>query len=356
MRPELIPTPAPRPGARPGVLAACVLIAAACLGTAAPALAQERVAAPSDGRANGMRYLTWPGKVDRSRPVPRAAPPLPVPRRDTPPSGAIMTFAPAPPTTTTVPTRYSARTGPGPTPATTWIADARAPAPAFAPGFVPAPPLNRAETAPPYAARPLVRPETAAAYAPPPAPPPRPPVESDTAPTYAPPPPARVAADTGPAPAPTPTPRTENLVVAPPSPSGRTDRFPVEAAPPVSVTASDFDPMAPRRDAPIFRLLNRNAAPAPVPEDAAAADAPPAPQRSAPEAAPPPPLADDRSPRRYSVHRANGQAPDRTPLPDPVFLDSAPVDLAEPPAAPTVVRNVDGRIRAVLPNEDPTLP
>ena len=45
------------------------------------------------------------------------------------------------------------------------------------------------------------------------------------------------------------------------------------------------------------------------------------------------------------------------PLPDPVLLDSAPVDLAEPPETPTVVRNVNGRLTAITPaSEDPAQP
>ncbi|PZO01623.1 MAG: hypothetical protein DCF28_09770, partial [Alphaproteobacteria bacterium] len=65
----------------------------------------------------------------------------------------------------------------------------------------------------------------------------------------------------------------------------------------------------------------------------------------------------DRTPRRYSVHRANGQSPDRVPLPDPVLLDSPAVDLAEPPESPTVVRNINGRLTAIAPaSEDPARP
>ena len=180
-----------------------------------------------------------------------------------------------------------------------------------------------------------------------------------------------VAADSGPA-------VTETIVEqpmpeAPPPPAREApiaSPAPVVVAPPAEPA---FDPMAPRRDAPIFRMLGRNTSPAPmddravVPEptpepapDAAPQTTPPpleaepAPQAQAQPA--PPPGSVDRSPRRYSVHRANGQAPDRTPLPDPVFLDSAPIDLAEPPEAPTVMRNVNGRIQAITPSEDPVLP
>lgn len=52
-------------------------------------------------------------------------------------------------------------------------------------------------------------------------------------------------------------------------------------------------------------------------------------------AAPPSPaaLAADR-PRLYSLHRDYGEQPDRTPLPEPVYLDHLPVDLAAPPPEP----------------------
>ena len=46
--------------------------------------------------------------------------------------------------------------------------------------------------------------------------------------------------------------------------------------------------------------------------------------------------------RYYSVHREAGREPDPTTLPAPFFLDSAPVDLAEPPPPPTLMRNQGG--------------
>ncbi len=128
-----------------------------------------------------------------------------------------------------------------------------------------------------------------------------------------------------PPPAPMPTP------VPAPIPAIRVQ--PAEAA----VAA---DPMAPRRDAPIFRL---GAAAAPVASEQAA----PQPVRQA--------AAISGSPARYySLHRQNGRQPDAIAMPAPVYLEALPVelerapqseDLAEPPAAPTVLRDSNGRVR-----------
>ena len=128
--------------------------------------------------------------------------------------------------------------------------------------------------------------------------------------------------------------------------------------------------MAPRRDAPIFRL-QRTAPDAPV-----AASTPPTPTpapaaRAEPQAAqpqtPPQPLAaaPQEGARYYSLHRQAGRQPDATPMPAPVYLDALPVDLtsvpastdlAEPPAAPNLIRNANGRLQALPDNQDPSLP
>lgn len=117
------------------------------------------------------------------------------------------------------------------------------------------------------------------------------------------------------------------------------------------------DPMAPRRDAPIFSMAS-SAAPAPTPAPTAApAPAPrtqPTPGDVAARPAAPAPVArasDD--PRYYSVHRMAGRDPDPIPLPAPFFLDAAPVDLAEPPPPPTIVRNGAGAVAAT---PEPDLP
>ncbi len=110
------------------------------------------------------------------------------------------------------------------------------------------------------------------------------------------------------------------------------------------------DPMAPRRDAPIFRL---SAAAATAPEPAA-----PQPVRQA--------VASSGSQARYySLHRQNGRQPDAIAMPAPVYLDALPVelerapqseDLAEPPAAPTVLRDSNGRVRPAPPTTNDDIP
>ncbi|MNY34470.1 hypothetical protein D3C86_1688160 [compost metagenome] len=118
--------------------------------------------------------------------------------------------------------------------------------------------------------------------------------------------------------------------------------------------------MAPRRDAPIFRL--QRAAPSePVAAPSAPSPATAAPQPQAqPQAqsqAQPQPLqaAPQEGARYYSVHRQAGRQPDATPLPPAVYLDGLPVeltsppastDLAEPPAQPALIRNSNGRLQA----------
>lgn len=338
-------------------------ILAGTLALATPVLAQQRVSTPGDGRSSGMRYLTWPGKGEHRAPIAPTAVTAPEPREETEGRGPILSM-PSQPLVAPVATRYSARTSPGPTPATAWVSGAPTPSPApydsrtaMMPepprGFAPAPPLaGPARDTPTYAPPRVEAPryETPSYEAPRPERPvydmpPSAPVEADTpTPTYAPiPAEARrtpVAADTGPAAA--------------------------ETAPPTDAPPAGVDPYAPRADAPIFRLLNRNSQPAPAPTAAdpqptvRAAETAPPPAPSAAAAPSPYPVAaseTDRSPRRYSVHRANGQSPDRVPLPDPVLLDSAPVDLAEPPETPTVVRNINGRLTAITPaSEDPSQP
>jgi hypothetical protein len=129
--------------------------------------------------------------------------------------------------------------------------------------------------------------------------------------------------------------------------------------PPSPETDADqpADPMAPRRDAPIFRLQQT----APAPEQAAEAAAA-APQG---QAATPRPRyvaevtnTGERPPqqgaRYYSVHRQNGRQPDTLAMPDPTYVDALAItmtqtpasqDLAEPEQGPTLIRDSQGRTR-----------
>ena len=125
------------------------------------------------------------------------------------------------------------------------------------------------------------------------------------------------------------------------------------------------DPMAPRRDAPIFRLQRPTpAAPAPIPGPSAStenapaapqAEAAPAPRQMASVTANPSDHPQMQASRRYSVHRQNGQQPDAVAIPQPTYVDALAVtltdmpagrDLAEPAAGPNLYRDNQGRIRA----------
>ena len=147
-----------------------------------------------------------------------------------------------------------------------------------------------------------------------------------------------------------------------PEHGGRGQPVPAElAAPtpqPAPVALSD-DPMAPRRDAPIFRLQQGapavQAAPAPAPSPDGQAEAPPEPRQIAVVAANPDDRPAEQGARYYSVHRQSGRAPDALTLPEPTYVDAlaitAPVtiasqDLAQPDPGPTLIRDVQGRVRA----------
>lgn len=126
------------------------------------------------------------------------------------------------------------------------------------------------------------------------------------------------------------------------------------------------DPMAPRRDAPIFRMQQ--------PQSEAQAQSAPQQAASNPGEIASPVLTQPvagrtpsgqayagaepprESARYYSVHRAEGRQPDPISMPESVYLDNAPIDLAEPPAAPVSTRTVNGRAQVVVPNQDPSLP
>lgn len=129
-----------------------------------------------------------------------------------------------------------------------------------------------------------------------------------------------------------------------PEQGGRGQPAPAEVAmssappAPVAVTNADapVDPMAPRRDAPIFRI-QQPAAPAAAQPEGAAPAAP-----------------TEQGARYYSVHRQNGRAPDPVSIPAPSYVEGLAVttpvslasqDLAEPQAGPTLIRDAQGRTR-----------
>lgn len=352
---------------RPTFLAASCTVAVALGGlvVAAPASAQQA----SSGAAPGLRYLGWSGKPAQ------AAPGMPVPAgqdglRRYPgiiprQSAAPMSSAPMPLNAAPVsmasagrPSRY----GPTPvnrlTPASVWLNNAPAPAPYAEalppPAYAPPPPAYPRQPA--YQPQPVAAPVPRPVYTAAPAPAPQP--------TYLPSSPARGPITTS-APADAPMSAYADAPV------------PALAAPQPGFEAA-FDPMAPRRDAPIFRmgrdaptyqntqvqgaaqpgaLSDGSAAPLPMAtQPQGQQQQPPAQYAPAAYAANEPPR---EGPRYYSVHRAAGHQPDATRMPEAVYLDSAPVasgDLAEPPETPLPGRTVNGRVQNIVPNEDPSLP
>ncbi|WP_191558884.1 hypothetical protein [Brevundimonas aurantiaca] len=282
---------------RPALLLSSVLFAA--LAGAGAAAAQ--VATTSEG----LRYLSWPGKPPVARgpdarassaqtTAPRAAlAALPLARLDAPASTAV-----------------AARRGL--TPASDWLSPAVASQPVSQPrpyeATTPQPaPVQVASAQPEPVQAPIVRAPVVQA------------------------PVVQAAADrTAPAPqnAPQPTPQADAL----------------------------GDPMAPRRDAPIFRLTQTSmaaAAPAATPPvQTAAVQAEASPLASVPSAVP-------QGARFYSVHRQAGHRPDPIPQAQPVYLDALPVemsqtpssaDLAQPDGPPALIRNRDGSVRAAPPS------
>lgn len=134
-------------------------------------------------------------------------------------------------------------------------------------------------------------------------------------------------------------------------------------AEPQPIPSEATDPMAPRRDAPIFRLQRPvPVAPAPIPGPSAEAapsapqgDAAPAPRQMATVTANPSDHPEMQASRRYSVHRQNGQQPDAVAIPQPTYVDALAVtltdmpagrDLAEPAPGPNLYRDNQGRVRA----------
>lgn len=195
------------------------------------------------------------------------------------------------------------------------------------------------------------------------------------APAATPPAPHPVAAAPQPArpqPAPVQRPAVDFL------PDNRGQAAPVEAvyAPPPAPVAqptaqpavqpdAGHDPMAPRRDAPIFRM-QQGATPQALPAEAAAqataADPAAAPAEQAPRpmrvatvvnTGEQPP---QQGARYYSVHRQNGRQPDALAMPTPTYVDALAVTMAETPASqdlaqpdqgPALIRDAQGRVRAM---------
>lgn len=316
------------------------IVTLAALGAAALA---GSAAAQVPGQASGLRYLSWnarpavartteaaaqPAAEPVSQPVASTAPGIVArrPNRVIPHGGMAAAVAPRPgltPAPGAVPGRL--------TPANAWLRPAPiAEAPAAEP--LPAPPVAMA--GPPV-------------YAPPPAsaPPPPPPPPRDL-PAYMP--------DRSGQPAPAAMVEPQRPELQSPDPTA------------LATPGPEFDPMAPRRDAPIFRM-RQEATPVAQETTEAAAPARAAPSREASSRDArdePTRLATvahntaDRPPqqgaRYYSVHRQNGQQPDAMVMPESTYVDAltltmtetpASQDLAQPDQAPTLIRDNQGRVR-----------
>ena len=270
------------------------LLAAVGAMTVAGAAAAQNAASPA-GEARGLRYLSWSGRGSVAAAPAETSQALPsAVRRDLRRPNTVIPhggFA------------------------------AAAAAPATRPGLTPAPGAGRTLTP----ANVWMQPRSAE-----PAPPPPPPAAA-------------------PAPAPRATP--DYL----PDQGGRGQPMPAEMiyAPPASEAAAD--PMAPRRDAPIFRMQPPSpvaSAPGDGGDPAPSAEAPP---RRLAEVAPTGERPPQSNARYYSVHRQNGRQPDALEMPAPTYVDALAVtmvetpasqDLAEPDKGPTLIRDAEGRLRA----------
>jgi len=181
-------------------------------------------------------------------------------------------------------------------------------------------------------------------------------------------------------PAPTPPPVAPPAVVAParapapvsaapaylPEQGGRGQPVPAAVALPTPAPVADAapaDPMAPRRDAPIFRIQQTPPlAVQPAPSAATSAQLPVASATSAaPESRPtlvatanPDDRPAEQGARYYSVHRQTGRQPDPVAIPEPTYVDALAIttpvtlasqDLAQPDPGPTLIRDAQGRTR-----------
>jgi hypothetical protein len=347
-----------------------VLAAVGSLAIASPALAQQ--ARPGD--TMGLRYLSWAGKPDAPAAVdgPRrsavAGPPVPLAANAARYPG-IQTASARPPSTR--PSRYGVGSGAGLTPASAWTGSSRAAAPAPPPlgATAPSAPAPRgpipvysapqaAEADPAYQAQ--IQAQYQAWY------------QSEAQAQYE----AQVRS--------MPQPQQPAVHMQAPAPQQAPQQPQAQQSADAGPAPAN-DPMAPRGDALIFRMQQPQVdAPAQQqPQQVAPAQAAPARTTSTPTASTQTnsqgeiqssvltqPVA-GRTPggqayagaeppregvRYYSVQRAVGRQPDPIAIPESVYLDNAPIDLAEPPATPVRTRTVNGQAQVVVPNQDPNLP
>ena len=145
-------------------------------------------------------------------------------------------------------------------------------------------------------------------------------------------------------------PRRDAPVFSLPRPAQPAQAQPAQAPAPLPVAEAN-DPMAPRRDARIFQMQqgqSQEQAALSEPTQTASSQAAPTGQASV--------QSGQSGARYYSVHRDAGRRPDPTLLPEPVYFDSVTMDLAEPPETEPQTRDGLGRRRAPVANDDPSLP
>ncbi|WP_284877773.1 hypothetical protein [Brevundimonas sp. MEB006b] len=290
--------------------------------TAVNLAAGAAVAQQAPTNASGLRYLSWPGKppvAARATPTPAViqaeapAPTVTAANRTLPGAIPLARLSPAPSVTPSISTPRSN----GLTPASAWMPQ-RAPTPAE-PAQVAPVEAAPVETAPAQATATRVAPSP---YVPEPQPS-------------------------------TPQPQPEPQMRAEPAP---VPQQAAQAEPQPTPQPAVADPMAPRRDAPIYRLQRPQAG---APLDAAAAAVAASGQAAST------PTAGDNSARYYSVHRQAGRHPDAIPAPQQTYLDALPVqmaqtpqssDLAQPDGPPALIRNANGALRAVPQTEADNLP
>ena len=317
-------------------------VIAASLVLASPAMAQSQSPSQAQrpGEQLGMRYLSWGGKPagttnDGLRRASASTTSPAASGQVQPVSLAVPTAAPTPTLTPTParPNRYGSVSGAGLTPASAWIKPRAAPAQPYAP---PAPELQAAQAPQAYAPQPQPQPQPI--IEPQPEPQPEPQAVAEPAHTE----PHRAV-------------RQDPYSAAPPEVqmAMQPTPQPVPAPSPTPAVAEvPADPMAPRRDALIFRMGGQAPA-APRQQDASPGTEAP---RQLAQAAPARSDAPARQGARYySVHREAGHQPDPMILPESVFIGGS-ADLAEPPPAPVVQRTVKGQAQVVVPNQDPSLP
>ena len=299
---------------------------------AVSALAGAASAQSAATNSAGLRYLSWPGKAMATAPAPASTRNEPA-LRPAQMAAVVDASAAVPLARIGAPGREAPR--PGLTPATAFYNPTYGAATASngAPqAYVTAP----IRTAPPAVQQAAPQPAPAASMA----------MNSPNAPQQV----------RQPAPSPQPQPQQPQPQ---PQPQPQQVYAPAPAANPAPApenTAAIADPMAPRRDAAIFRLQQNSGNPAPAAPgasiDAAAV--------STPQAAEPQQIAQaapySQQARYYSVHRQAGRHPDAISAPQQSYLNALPVeltqvpaskDMAEPDAPPQLIRDGNGRIRAM---------